>query len=149
MTESKKFIKNLILFVVLLLLINKSYAQPTTLYSWDFEMNGNAEGWKPTHSLSSFIVFNGTLNTSVTGSDPYMNGPGGLNINASYYKNIIIRLRVTHDVNAEFFWTTTTNPSFIAGLEFGFELKPDGNFMNMKSQWEILINGREPSPVFV
>ena len=122
MTESKKIIKNLILFVALLLLINRSHAQPAILYSWDFETNGKTQGWSPTNSLSPFTVSNGILHTTVTGSDPYMNGPGGLNINASYYKNIIIRMRVTHDTNAEFFWTTLTKPDFTAGLEFGFEL---------------------------
>lgn len=123
-----RFFYTLILFSFFVFLSPSLFAQPATLYSWDFETNGNAEGWNPTHSLSPFVVLNGTLNSRVTGADPYMNGPGGLNINASYYKNIVIRMRVTHDINAEFFWTTSTKPDFIAGLEFGFQLKPDGEF---------------------
>ena len=123
-------LKTLVLLLLILLaaIPADSFAQYDVLYSWDFNISGNSEGWQPTHSLSLFLVLNGTLRTTISGSDPYMFGPAGLSIDAARYGFIIVRMRVTHDSNAEFFWTTTESPNFKAGFEFGFRIIPDGEF---------------------
>ncbi|MFQ6092277.1 MAG: dockerin type I domain-containing protein [bacterium] len=103
-------------------------SQGDTLYGWEFETPGDAEGWVPIHSLSNFTVVGGVLKTQITGGDPYMFGPAGLTIPASDYRFIHIRLKTTGEREAEFFWTTLANPNFVAGLEYGFSLIPDGTF---------------------
>jgi len=114
--------------LVTLVFFNVLSAQQENLYSWDFNTPGNTEGWKPTHSLSPFTVNNGTLEATIIGSDPYMIGPGNLQIDASWCGYILIRMRNTHDAHAEFFWTTRTQPDFVAGYELSFTLIPDGEF---------------------
>ena len=68
------------------------------------------------------------MTTTVTGPDPYVCGPGELQIESERYGYVVIRMRNTHDTAAEFFWTTTQQSNFIAGLEYGFTLIPDGEF---------------------
>lgn len=129
MKTGSLFICTISLFTLLFICISQPlHAQADTLYGWDFNTPGNQEGWQPTHNLSSFLVSDGTLKTTITGSDPYMNGPGGLQIDAQNYGFIFIRMRATHDESAEFFWTTTAQPNFVGGLEYGFKLIADGEF---------------------
>jgi hypothetical protein len=44
-------------------------------FTWDFDAEGDSEGWAPMHDLEAFEVSDGLLHTTVTGRDPYMHGP--------------------------------------------------------------------------
>lgn len=52
------------------------FAQPVTTtgtaVGWEFNTDGDAEGWTPANGLADFTVSGGTLKTTVTGFDPYM-----------------------------------------------------------------------------
>src|SRR5690606_23109905 len=48
--------------------------------AWEFDTDGDAEGWEPTNGVADFTVADGTLRTTVTGFDPYLFAPTvGLN----------------------------------------------------------------------
>ena len=113
---------------LMLLCLSPSVSAQDILYAWEFERPGDAEGWMPVHSLSGFSIAGGVLKTQITGQDPYMFGPGGLTIPAAEYRFIQIRMKITRGTEAEFFWTDLDHPDFVAGLEYGFSMIPDGTF---------------------
>ncbi|NOZ57150.1 MAG: hypothetical protein GXO73_10240, partial [Calditrichaeota bacterium] len=104
-------------------------AQETTVVAWEFGTEGDTEGWTALHSLAPLEVQAGALRTRITGSDPYMASRWGLSIPGDSAVVIVLRMRISGEQrDAEFFWTTDTQPHFKAGLEIGFTLIPDGRF---------------------
>lgn len=108
---------------------SRLWAQEATVVAWEFGGEGDTEGWTALHSLAPLYVQAGALRTRITGSDPYMASRPGLNIPGDSAVVIVLRMRISGEQrDAEFFWTTTTQPQFKAGLEMGFTLIPDGQF---------------------
>lgn len=67
------------------------------------------EGWSLANNVSG-NVSGGVLNLNITGGDPYIHSPDNLNISASTYRFIKIRLKNTSNGNeAKFYWITTSN----------------------------------------
>jgi len=97
------------------------------LYSWDFRTAGNAEGWRPTHDLTSFTVLGGVLKTTSTGADPYMHGPD-VDIDAALYPYLKVKMKVSAGSSAEFFWTLQGMEHELAGYELSFNLIADNYF---------------------
>lgn len=103
------------------------------LVSWEFNKDGDTEGWFPAHSLAPFVVQGGTLKTSVTAGDPYMHASPGhsFDLEANDFQYIELRMRHTDGKHAEFFWAATTegkDAGFVAGKERGFPCVPDGQW---------------------
>ena len=45
------------------------------LVSWQFDNDGDSQGWMATHAVAPLVVSGGTLKTKIIGGDPYMNVP--------------------------------------------------------------------------
>jgi alpha-L-rhamnosidase len=80
--------------------------------AWNFNTDGNAEGWILTHALSG-SVSGGYYNLTISGSDPYMHSPDNLGVDASKYKKVKIRLKnSTTDTAAQLYWITTVDAAW-------------------------------------
>ncbi|MHB8974613.1 MAG: hypothetical protein ACYC3X_29660 [Pirellulaceae bacterium] len=99
-----------------------------TLKAWEFNTDGDAEGWIAAHSLAPFTVQGGALRTEVTAGDPYLHTSLGLafNIEGNDFQYIEVRMKLSgkpENTGAEFFWSNTvegTDQGFVAGKERGF-----------------------------
>jgi alpha-L-rhamnosidase len=96
------------------------------LASWSFDADGDAEGWAPGNHLSDFTVAGGVLATTSLGGDPYMTGPGGLEIDASGGATVAVTMEVPADGEAQVFWTTAAEPAFSEGKSAKFGVAAGG-----------------------
>ena len=86
---------------------------PSDSIAWEYNTNGNADGWIIGHSISNLTASNGYLDGSITGSDPSMGAGDNLGINITYNKTIKIRYKnSTSDTSASFYFTTSMDTAF-------------------------------------
>ncbi len=79
---------------------------------WNYATAGNAEGWRATNSTQT--VSGGADNIGTfTSTDPYITSPDRLEINASTYKYVMVRIRnnTTSDL-AQLFFTTNADTTW-------------------------------------
>jgi hypothetical protein len=121
------------LAIALLLVAPRVFAQEP-LRAWEFNTDGDAEGWVPAHSLAPFAVQGGTLRTEVTAGDPYMNSSEVLaaDVEGNDFQYIETRMKLSgQGTSAEFFWSSVVDgkeQGFVAGKERGFRCLPDGQW---------------------
>jgi hypothetical protein len=90
-------------------------------YSWNFD--SSAEGWVLSNKLTG-TVSGGVYNLTITGADPYMHSPNNLNIDASVYGLIRIRMRnMTSDSGFQIFWITQNDPNWTQTKSVTFTAK--------------------------
>ena len=83
------------------------------------------EGWSLINQLTGAIS-NGTLNLTITGSDPYMHSPDNLNFLAATHQLVKIRMKNnTGDTGSGIYFTTTTNTGFSETKLVKFNIKPN------------------------
>ena len=77
-------------------------------FSWDFNEDGNFEGWGEqdwqSGDLKNLKVRDGSLSASTTGNDPQIYSNEGIGINATKFTRIEIRMRVSSGDSAELFF---------------------------------------------
>jgi len=79
-------------------------------FSWNFD--SSAEGWVLSNKLTG-TVSGGVYNLTITGADPFMHSPNNLNIDASVYGLIRIRMQnMTSDAGFQIFWITQADGSW-------------------------------------
>lgn len=103
------------------------YEAPVT--SWDFNTKGDFEGWNMKNNITGDA--NGfTLATTITGADPYILSPSGLNATTTQYKYVYIALRnYTSQTQGELYWTTNNSGSFDGNKRILFDLPAnDGQY---------------------
>lgn len=105
---------------------NEEY--PFVGLAWEFNTDGNAEGWNSVQSLSNFSVSNGTLLTTVTGSNPYMISPAGLTVNTLIYNTLEIRYRVAKGQHAKLVWKRNVDIDFTQDNIQEFSIFGDNKF---------------------
>lgn len=141
----------MVVFLSALLMMSPVLAQGLVT-SWEFNTNGNSEGWHSMHSLSQPVVASGVMTMDVTGEDPYCAGPSSVTMDADAQHYISIRMAVTAGTSAEFFWGTQAEPYAKAGREVAFQVVPDGQFhdylidMSINSQWTGIVNNLRLDP---
>ena len=79
-----------------------------TLVEWTFKRPGEIEGWRPNAHLADVKVADGVLSARGEGPDPIFELQPLLDIPASAWQQIEIRLKADHDGVGEFFWSNTT-----------------------------------------
>ena len=100
--------------------------------SFQFNRDGDAEGWRPIKGIDRFRVEGGKLKLRAINKDPYMRVKVELNadlINA-------VRIKMKHDkwrwpgvaVKAEIFWTSSEEGKFSADMSIAFDVIPDNKF---------------------
>ena len=83
-------------------------ASAAPLAEWTFDRPGDLQGWQPNGHLTDVTVSNGVLACRAVGSDPILELRPLINVKASPWQQIEIRLKADHDGMAEVFWSNTT-----------------------------------------
>ena len=125
--------KMLITCTLALGLVTADACAQEMIKAWEFNTDGDAEGWGPTHSLAPFTVRGGTLRTEVTGGDPYMHTMSlRADITCNDFQYIELRMKLDgRGTGAEFFWASVVGGArrgFVAGEERSFQCIPDGQW---------------------
>ncbi|MDH5715084.1 MAG: sulfatase [Candidatus Aminicenantes bacterium] len=102
------------------------------IHSFQFNKDGDAEGWQPISGIDRFRVEGGKLKLRSINNDPYMMVKVQLNadlINA-------VRIAMKHsgwrwpeeEAEAEIFWTSSEEGIFSANIRAPFKITPDNKF---------------------
>ena len=93
---------------LLLQLAGVSLAAQKPLADWTFERPSDLQGWQPNGDLTDVVVTNGALSCRAVGSDPILEYRPLLDLPASPWQAVEIRLRADSDGTAELFWSNTS-----------------------------------------
>lgn len=80
------------------------------LVEWQFDRPNDLQGFQPNSQIKDVKVSDGILSFRTVGSDPILELRAPLEIPASPWNAIEIRLKADRDGTAEFFWSNTTEP---------------------------------------
>lgn len=83
-------------------------APTRTLAAWEFDRPGDLQGWQPNAHLAGVAVTNGALVCRSVGSDPILELGTPLDVPATPWQRLEIRLRADRDGTAEVFWSNTS-----------------------------------------
>ncbi len=91
--------------------------------TWEFNTDGDAEGWTAWHSMSLTGTSGGVLSLNMTGSDPYF-GSSIFNADAAANPYVVIRMKETAEGTAQLFWGTVAENGMTEAKSTRF---PTGN----------------------
>jgi len=74
--------------------------------AWEFETEGDAEGWAPINDLLSFTVSDGLLQSEVTGRDPYMHSPD-VSVSTEDIDTVEVLFHAETVTSAQLFWRSS------------------------------------------
>ncbi len=124
-------------------------ATSTPKYSWNFDQDGNLEGWGvqdwQTVDLSSLEVKGGYLTAKATGVDPQIYSTEGLGIDAAKFSKIEIRMRVSAGKSAQVYFSFG-NGDWSESKSKEFETEPGNEFktyvidLRDVSSWKGIVN---------
>lgn len=110
------------------------------LMRWEFNRDGDLEGWQPNSHLRDTAVAGGVLTTTVVNWDPFLthkvfNKP----LPATPTQVIEVRMKSPMDGGAEFFWTNTTQTKyegFSPGKETRFDVRKGWHVYRLRPFWQ-------------
>ena len=112
-----------------------AYPEPPALVTkvdFQFNKDGDIEGWGEQNSLTDLTVQGGILTMTFAGADPYICREW-LSLTPDQYTKIKVRMKLPKcDPNAQFFWTTSDEPTFADNKYLGFPVQPDGQWHEYK-----------------
>ncbi len=96
--------------------------------SWDFTTD--AEGWTPIFNLSPLIVSSGVLETQSTASDPQLQSPTLLSLDAARANTVEVKMRVSGSGSGsgQIFFRRESDPLYTSANSSVFPLIRDGVF---------------------
>jgi Tol biopolymer transport system component len=100
---------------------------PTKGQAWEFESEGNAEGWMEINDLVPLQVGNGNLLTESKGADPYMHSPK-FGLDAIIFPKIEIRMKISAGSSAQLFFITDTDATYDETKVLYFKVVSDKQF---------------------
>lgn len=103
---------------------------PPVLTAIDFQFNhdGDLEGWEGFNSLSQPTVKDGVLTMRVGERDPHFSHTH-LRIAPNTYRAVGVRMRITSgQPTAQLFWITAAEPAFAETKYLNFPIQPDGQW---------------------
>ncbi|MBM4093456.1 MAG: hypothetical protein FJ276_29205, partial [Planctomycetes bacterium] len=83
-----------------------------TLVRWSFEQAGDLQGWQPNGHLQGVTASNGVLSARAVGHDPMFVLTGPLELRASPWQVVEVRLKADRDGECEWFWSNTSQGRF-------------------------------------
>lgn len=95
--------------------------------AFEFDTDGDPEGWIPQHSVSSLTVSGGTLQFQVTGSDPYVVSPA-ISVDATGNPYLVIRMSESFCENNQVYWSTEDEPQMDENKKVVFESGKPNDF---------------------
>jgi len=101
---------------------------PLAAIDFQFDEDGELDGWGGFNSLADPVVEGGTLTLTFTGSDPLM-VRSFLSLEPDQHSQIVVRMKL-EGCNAEgqLFWTTSEEPQFSDNKYLNFRISPDGEW---------------------
>lgn len=99
--------------------------------AWEFNRDGDPEGWFGNGQVSGFVVTSGELAFNCTGNDPQLYSVGGLDISADYKTVIEIRMKTTAGNSGVIFFRSPTDSAFTAAKKVPFALV-NGEFVTYR-----------------
>jgi hypothetical protein len=96
-------------------------------HQWEFDTNGDAEGWMPYNQIDLFQVVDGHLIVEPSGADPYMHS-SMLGLSTERYTRIEVRMRSGMSGWGQFFFTSTVAPDIDEVNSKRFAVMADGVF---------------------
>ncbi|MDO9299798.1 MAG: right-handed parallel beta-helix repeat-containing protein, partial [Anaerolineales bacterium] len=127
----------------------KPTATPKSVPTWNFDQEGNFEGWGTEDwqsvDLDSLEVKNGYLTAKATGLDPQIYSDSTLGIDTIKYTHIEIRMRVSVGEFAQIFFVSSNgdwsqDKSKIFTVESGEKFKTYNIDMQDVSSWQGIVN---------
>jgi len=121
--------------------LNNRYGYFSNLYTrthvhwWDWETNGNFQGWGSPNHLSNLEVSGGALRAVSSGDDPFIHS-APIWTPALATRHVWIRMSQTAGAFAQIFWITETDPVWDGAKSTFFPINPDGQ---MYEYWVDLI----------
>ncbi|MFC5401665.1 discoidin domain-containing protein [Cohnella soli] len=102
----------------------------TAARDWNFNTDGDKEGWAANYQIGAIGVSAGAMNITSTGNDPSILGPVNLNLTTSAtHKFIRIRMKNNSSNNlAQFFFITTTDTVWNDSKYVNFTINPNSPF---------------------
>ncbi|HID08267.1 MAG TPA: hypothetical protein EYP10_14095, partial [Armatimonadetes bacterium] len=100
------------------------------LMAWEFDRDGDLEGWQPNGHLADVRVQGGILTARAINWDPFLTSPQ-FELPARPWQCIEVRMKADRDGTAEFFWTNTTKTrygGFSPGKETTFAVIGDNQW---------------------
>lgn len=98
---------------------------------WEFDTDGDPEGWIAVHDLTPITVYGGVLKTKSTGIDPYMHSPP-LQLNAKDFRTLVLRIRIKFPLGAhpigQIFWVRADDARWDERKSLRFSLPTDGRW---------------------
>ena len=103
-------------------------AKPRAAVDFQFNTDGDMEGWDGLNSLADPVVKGGTLTLTFTGADPSFSR-SFMNLAPDQYTKIKVRMKLEGcDPEGQFFWTTADEPEFADTKYLNFPITPDGQW---------------------
>lgn len=104
-----------------------SSAMPTISPAWDFNQNGDSEGWKAQNQFDPLQISAGSLFTKSTGSDPFMVS-SAIRLDASAFSHIEIRMKISAGNTADIYFITNSESRYDESKVLHFPLSGVGQF---------------------
>jgi hypothetical protein len=109
----------------------RPFSQAEVVAEWTFDRLGDLQGWQANGHLTNVVVTHGSLTCRAAGSDPILELRSPLDISASAFQVVEIRLKADRDGTAELFWSNTST-----GRYGGFAQEKSTRFNVLgDSQW--------------
>ncbi|HRK36194.1 MAG TPA: hypothetical protein PLJ47_16480, partial [Candidatus Hydrogenedentes bacterium] len=100
-----------------------------TPYLYEFNTDGDTEGWQATAGYSSLVVASGTMTGDISTNDPILSSVTfGAPIDASVTNTISIRMRPSVRAFGELYWITSADPAENSSKRVRFDSGPAGSF---------------------
>ena len=78
-----------------------------TVVEWEFNQAGVLQGWQPNAHLTNVTVSEGILRCQAIGADPILELGPRIDVPASPFQILEVRMKADQDGAAEFFWSNT------------------------------------------
>ena len=102
-------------------------ATPKPPPAWDFNQDGNLEGWKVQNQLDPLQTNMGNLVTKSIGDDPYMVSPT-ISVDASAFTHIEIRMNISAGDTADLYFITNSESGYDESKVLHFPILDIGQF---------------------
>jgi hypothetical protein len=107
-------------------LLRLTTSRPLTAIAFQFNTDGDVEGWGHPHGLSEPSVKEGVLAMTFSGSDPFISR-GNLRLAPGTVTKIRVRMKLPPcNPAAQLFWSTTDEPNLADDKHLDFPVQPDG-----------------------
>jgi len=94
-------------------------------YAWEFDSDGDTEGWEAWYQLEPLRTIKGSLVTKSSGKDPYMGSPS-IMADADALSKIELRMKVSAGETAEIYFITTASREYDESKVLRFPIVGDG-----------------------